>query len=240
MSDERVAAPDKRSWGTLTLVHARWTFANTWRNGEQLLLLIGLPLAALLALTRTDLIASSTSPLVITSAMVVLGAGFTSPAISIAFERRYGSFAFLGTTPLPRTALISGTLLATALTTLAALVIVASLASALGGVDSANLGNVAVAVMFGLIAFIPWAFVVGGAVRSETVLVLANGIFVVAILFGGVLIPASSLPYGSLLPWLPTGALMDAAVAPSPLNAGVLLAWGVVGTALTVKLFRWR
>lgn len=240
MSRAGFAPPDRRSWGALTLVQARWAFANTWRNGEQLLLLIGLPLAVLLALTRTDLISSSTSPLLITSAMVVLGAGFTSPAISIAFERRYGSFAFLGTTPLLRTALISGTLFATALTTLAALVIVAVLASALGGLDAANLGNVAIAVILGLIAFIPWAFVVGGTVRSETVLVLANGIFVVSVLFGGVLIPASSLPYGSLLAWLPTGALMNTAAAPSPLSSGVLLIWGALGTALTVRLFRWR
>lgn len=229
-----------RSWITLTTVHARWVLRTTWRNGEQLLLLVGIPLAALLAISRTDLLSTTTPPLVLTAVMVVLAAGFTSPAISLAFERRYGSFAFLGTTPLPRTAIVAGSLMAILIGALAAIGVVAAVAAALGEIDSTSVIAIFSTVVLGLCATVPWAFVLGGTVKSETVLVLANGIFVLATLFGGVLIPASSLPYGSLLEWLPTGALVELATAPTITNVVVLVTWAAVGTLLAVRWFRWR
>jgi hypothetical protein len=111
VSTPMIAEMSARPWLDSCRVHARWVLRTTWRNGEQLLLLVGIPLAALLAITQTDLLSTSTPPVVITTVMVVLAAGFTSPAISLAFERRYGSFAFLGTTPLPRSAIIAGSLM---------------------------------------------------------------------------------------------------------------------------------
>ena len=229
-----------RSWITLTAVHARWVLRTTWRNGEQLLLLVGIPLAALFAISRTDLLSTTTPPLVITAVMVVLAAGFTSPAISLAFERRYGSFAFLGTTPMPRTAIVAGTLMAILIGALAAVGVVAAVAAALGEFDSTSVIAIFSTVTLGLCATVPWAFVVGGTVKSETVLVLANGIFVLATLFGGVLIPASSLPYAGLLEWLPTGALVELATTPTIANVVVLAAWSAVGTLMAVRWFRWR
>lgn len=229
-----------RSWITLSAVHARWVLRTTWRNGEQLLLLVGIPLAALFAISRTDLLSTTTSPLVITAVMVVLAAGFTSPAITLAFERRYGSFAFLGTTPLPRSAIVAGSLGAILIGALVAIGVIAAVAAALGGVASTSVIALFSTVVLGLCATVPWAFVLGGTVTSETVLVLANGIFVLATLFGGVLIPASSLPYGGLLEWLPTGALVELATSATITNIVVLLTWAAVGTLLAVRWFRWR
>lgn len=232
-----------RSWSTLAAVHARWVLRTTWRNGEQLLLLVGIPLAALLAITRTDLLSTSTPPVVITTVMVVLAAGFTSPAISVAFERRYGSFAFLGTTPLPRSAIIAGSLMAIALSAIMALALLTIIAAVLGEISITDFAVIALTAVLGLAAVVPWAFVLGGTARSEAVLVLANAVFVVATLFGGVLVPASSLPYGAVLAWLPTGAMVD--LATNAGNAGaasvvVLVAWSGVGAALAVRTFRWR
>lgn len=229
-----------RSWSTLAAVHASWILRTTWRNGEQLLLLVGLPLAALLAISRTDLLSTSTPPVVITTVMVVLAAGFTSPAISLAFERRYGSFAFLGTTPLPRSAIIAGSLMAIALSTILALGLLSIIAAALGDITVTDFAVIALTAVLGLAAVVPWAFVVGGTARSETVLVLANAVFVVATLFGGVVVPAATLPYGSILAWLPTGAMVELATHAHVGSAVVLVAWSTVGAALAVRLFRWR
>lgn len=229
-----------RSWLTLATVHARWVLRSTWRNGEQLLLLVGIPLAALLAMTRTDLLSTSTSPIVTITVMVVLAAGFTSPAISLAFERRYGSFAFLGTTPLPRSAIITGSLLAIALSTMVTLAVLSIIAEALGGIAMSDFVVIALTALLGLAAVLPWAFVLGGTARSETVLVLANAVFVVATLFGGVLVPASSLPYGAVLSWLPTGAMVDLATNVSPAGVVVLVLWSTIGAAVAVRTFRWR
>lgn len=229
-----------RSWVALAGVHARWVLRTTWRNGEQLLLLVGIPLAALLAITRTDLLSASTPPVVITTVMVVLAAGFTSPAISLAFERRYGSFAFLGTTPLPRSAIIAGSLMAIALSTVIAIAVLSIIAAALGEIDITTFASIAGTAALGLAAIVPWAFVLGGTARSERVLVLANAVFVIATLFGGVLVPASSLPYGALLAWLPTGAMVDLATNANVVSVVVLVFWSTVGSAVAVRTFRWR
>lgn len=234
------ATTPQRSWLALAMVHAQWVLRTTWRNGEQVLLLIGIPLAAFLAITRTELLSTSTPPLAITAVMIVLAAGFTSPAITVAFDRRYGSFAYLGTTPLPRTGILAGTLVAIIASALTAILIVTVIAISLGDATGSSLPLIASAVVLGLVAVVPWAFLLGGTVRSETVLVTANGIFVVATLFGGVLIPASSLPFGALLSWIPTGAMIELTSEPSLPAIAILVLWGVVGTALAVRLFRWR
>lgn len=227
-----------RPWVMLAIAHMRWVLRTTWRNGEQILLLIGIPVAAYLALTQTDVLSSSVPPEVITTAMIVLAAGFTSPAISLAFERRYGSFALLGTTPIPRSAIVGGTLAAITVGALFAVAVLHIVARFVG--ESTDLLRMIAVTALGLVAVVPWAFVLGGTMRSESVLVVANAVFVVAVLFGGVLIPAAQLPYGSALGWLPPGAVVEFALTPQALGVAVLGAWGLVGLALSVRLFRWR
>lgn len=233
-------AEQSRRWPMLAWTHARWVLRTTWRNAEQALLVLGIPVIAYLALSRTNLISSSIPPLVITAAIVVLAAGFTSPAITLAFERRYGSFAFLATTPLPRPAIVVGTLVAVMITTAFSVGLLVGLTILIPGRTSANVIAVAASVILGLIAVVPWAFVVGGTARSEAVLAIANGIFVVAILFGGVLVPVGAGPIGTIIGWLPPSNVVQFATAPQASSALMLLAWGVTGIALASRAFRWR
>ena len=238
-------AVDHRSWLALATVHARWVLRTTWGNGEQLLLVIGMPVIALLALTRTDLLSSTTAPLAVVSAMIVLGSGFTSPAISIAFERRYGSYAFLGTTPMPRSAIIAGTIASIGISALVASVVIGALSPVVGtGIDAAAFARFLVATALGLLAVVPWAFVVAGTARAEAVLVIANALFVVAIVFAGVLIPATSLPYGAVLPYLPPGAVVlvaaESASGQAISSVLALLTWAAAGSLLASRTFRWR
>jgi hypothetical protein len=66
MSTQAARQPiEHRPWLTLAGVHARWVLRTTWRNGEQLLLVVGVPIIALLALTRTDLLSGVTDPLAV-------------------------------------------------------------------------------------------------------------------------------------------------------------------------------
>lgn len=228
-----------RSSVALTWAHTRWVLRTTWRNGEQVLLVVGLPLLAYLALTRTDFLPGTTNPIVVVVTMVVVATGFTSPAITVAFERRYGSYAFLGTTPLTRGSIIVGSLAAIGISTLVAVTVVGVIAATFSD-SPPPLGWLAIATVAGLVSVVPWAFVVGGTIRAETVLVVANSVFVVTTLFGGVLIPASSLPYGSFLVWFPPGAIVALADGSTPWAAGVLVAWSAAGTLIARRVFRWR
>ncbi len=61
-------------------------------------------------------------------------------------------------------------------------------------------------------------------------------------MFGGGLAIRQSLPWAGLAGFLPTGALVDAmsqpVLAASPL--AILVVWGVVGTVLAGRFFRWE
>jgi ABC-2 type transport system permease protein len=67
-------------------------------------------------------------------------------------------------------------------------------------------------------------------------------------MFGGVIIPPSSLPgvLGAVAPWLPSGALADALRAclvdqhaPSLSSLAVLVIWLSAGTLVAGRTFRW-
>ena len=241
MSSPHNSKAERRSWASCTATYAAWTLRNTWRNGEQLLLIAGIPLVVLVVLTQTTLVADTDAPLTVVAAMIVLGSGFTSPAITIAFDRRYGNYAFLGTTPLPRSSIIGGTLASIAVSAALAVIVVIAVGSIMGiPVTAAQVVHIIAAVLLGLAAVVPWAFVLGGTARSETVLVVANGIFIVATLFGGVLVPIDALPFGAALQWFPPAAIVGLGADGSQLSALILIAWSALGAAVAVRTFRWR
>lgn len=233
---------------------AGWETRLLLRNGEQLLLTIVIPVGLLLGLTLTDVIVQTEGPARTATALAtvltvsVISAAFTSLAIATAFERRSGALRFLGTTPLTRTELLTGKLLATALVTLVSVVVVTLTAVAVGFRPNGGTAWAALLVILGTAAFAAWGMALAGLLRAEAVLAVANGLFLALIMFGGVVIPASSLPgpLGALAPLLPSGALADgleAALvtgsAPSATSLLVLVAWAVVGTAVTARTFRW-
>ncbi len=67
-------------------------------------------------------------------------------------------------------------------------------------------------IVLGTAAFAAWGMSLAGLLRAEAVLAVANGIFLFLLMFGGVVIPAASLPgpLATLAPWLPSGALVEA------------------------------
>ncbi len=155
---------------------------------------------------------------------------------------------FLGTTPLTRGELLGGKLVATALVTAISAASVTAVAVLIGWRPSAGTAWAVPALLAGTAAFAAWGMALAGLLRAEAVLAVANGVFLVLIMFGGVVVPAASLPgpLASLASWLPSGALADALVAalvwgtaPAPQDLIVLLAWMATGTAVAVRTFRW-
>lgn len=233
---------------------AGWETRLLLRNGEQLLLTLVIPVGLMLGLTLTDLFAPvdganrTASALATVVAVSIISSAFTSLAIATAFERRSGALRFLGTTPLSRLELLGGKALATLLVT--ALSILAAVVTALMVGWRPVPGSVWAlpVIVLGTVTFAAWGMALAGRLRAEAVLAVANGVFLALLMFGGVVIPAASLPgpLATLAALLPSGALVDAltsavvlGTAPSAGPVVVLVGWAALGAAVAARTFRW-
>ncbi len=224
------------------------------RNGEQLLLTLVLPALLLVGLARTTVVqldggvprVDVVVPGVL--ALAVMSTAFTGQAIGTAFDRRYGVLRMLATTPLGRGGLLAGKVLAVLLVIGVQVVLLGVLGLALGWrPDPAGILPALLAVAAGTAAFTSLGLLLAGTVRAEGVLAGANLIWVLLVVGGGVVVPASSLPgvLQATAPWLPSGALGDAmraALVEGILDVGsvlVLLAWAAAAAAGVRRWFRW-
>ena len=237
-----------------TASQARWETRLLMRNGEQLLLTLVIPVAILLVLGLTDIVATTSGPdrlpraLATVLTVSVLSGCFTSLAIATAFERRSGALRFLGTTPLSRHELLAGKALATAAVTGISVAVVSVVALVLGWRPQGSPAWAILELVLGAAAFAAWGFALAGLLRAEAVLAVANGVFLLLLMFGGIVVPASSLPapVGAVVGWLPSGALAESLAGtlvagdpPSLTAVLVLLAWFAIGGALAGRTFRW-
>jgi ABC-2 type transport system permease protein len=235
------------------LAQARFEATTMLRNGEQLLVSVVLPCAVLIGLVaarsvpvgegrRIDLVVPGVL------ALCVISSAFTGQAISTGFERRYGVLRLLGVTPLGRT----GLLLAKAVAVLSVVAVQVAVVTALGLAmgwrpELTGIPAAVVATLLGTWAFAALALLLGGTLRAEGVLALANLIWVALLGLGGVVVAGSELPptLAPVVELLPSGALGDslrAALVHGQARVGdwlVLAVWGAVATLLASRLFRW-
>ncbi len=234
------------------LAQARFEARTLLSNGEQLLVSVLLPAAALVGLTlasvpdlgagrRVDLATAGTL------ALAVVSTAFTGQAIATGFDRRAGVLRLLGTTPLGRGGLLAGKALAVLAVLAVQVVVLGGLGLALGWRPvAAGLLPGLVSLLLGAGAFVALALLLAGTLRAEAVLAVANLVWV-AFLGLGVLAPTASLPgpLATLAAMLPSGALGDA-LRTALVGGGwpwaawaVLAAWGVLAGAAAARWFRW-
>jgi ABC-2 type transport system permease protein len=220
------------------LALARWESGLMYRNGEQILLAFVIPVVLLVALQwwrPTD------DPLAVVLTASIIATAFTSLAISIGFERRSGALRFLATTPLTRSDLLVGKCLAQGGLALLSSLVVIGVGVAIGA--QLAYWPAVLVLPFGAVAFAAWGFWLAGAFRAEAVLALANALFIVLLIFGGVVVAADQMPGGFIVQWLPSALLADGLRASDSANVLVALAgltaWGVVGVLLARRNFRW-
>lgn len=248
-------APGRGSLGRMLRTHAKVEASLTLRHGEQILLTLLIPLALLIGLSVLDILPSAQlgsaskvdwiTPRIL--ALAVMSSAFTGQAIALGFDRRYGVLKRLSATALPRWLLVAGRVVAALVVVALQAVILGVVAALLGWSPSAGgiLGAVPVLVV-GTFAFGALGVLLGGALRAEAVLALANIVWFVLLLAGGILLAPSSMPSGAatIVELLPSGALaeglrsvlLDGTFAWRPL--GVLVAWGVAAGALASKTTR--
>jgi ABC-2 type transport system permease protein len=250
------AAPLLRMVGTQGLMETKLLL----RNGEQVVLALVIPVLLLVAGTLapgidlgTDRRVDVLVPGVL--ALAVMSTAFTSLAIATGFERRSGVLKRLGASPLPRTGLLAGKVLALGMVEAIQVLVLVPVALLLGWRPVTGplwLATALGLVVAGTVAFGALGLLLAGTVRAETTLAAANLVYLLLLAGGATLLPVSSYPevVQPVIGWLPSGALAEGlrtafggAADTWPGIAGyvgVLLAWAAVGAAATSRTFRWE
>ncbi len=222
------------------------------RQGEQVLLTLIIPLALLVGLSLLEFVPLPEprvdSALATVLALAVMSTAFTSQAISLGFDRRYGVLRRLAATAVPRSMIVLGRLGGMAAVVLVQVVVLGAVALALGwrpGLGSP--GWALLLVVLGTAAFGAVGVLLGGSLRAELVLAVANIIWFVLLFAGGVLVPASALPgpLAVVVQLLPSGALAEglrtALLGGTPAlgHIVVLIVWAVVAGGIATRTVRW-
>ena len=144
-------------------------------------------------------------------ALAVMSTAMVSLGIATAFERSYGVLKRLGATPLGRPVLLTAKIVSVIVVEIVQVVILVGVALALGWRPHPSAGLAVVAVLLATIAFAGIGLAMAGALRAEVTLAVANGVYVVLLLIGGVIFPLHELgALASFARLLPTAALSDA------------------------------
>jgi ABC-2 type transport system permease protein len=226
------------------------------RQGEQLLVSLGIPLLVLVFFSLVDVLPTPDGfddrvdylvPGVL--ALAVMSSAMVSLGIGTGFERQYGVLKRLGTTPLGRPRLVAAKVsMVLTIEVIQAVVLVAA-GLALGWRAGGDTVLIVPAVLLGTAAFAGVGLLMAGTLRGTLTLALANGIYVVLLLLGGMIIPLDELPAAvrAVAELLPAAALAETLTAALTSGHGasasawaVLIVWGVAAPVAAATLFRWE
>ncbi|QKW05837.1 ABC transporter permease [Streptomyces sp. NA04227] len=227
------------------------------RNGEQLLLTVVIPTLLLVLFATVDIVdvkdtgaeesIDFLAPGVL--ALAVMSTAFTGQAIATGFERRYGVLKRLGSSPLPRWALMTAKTLSVLVTEVLQVALLTVIALALGWSPHGSPFAVFLLLLAGTAAFSGLGLLMAGTLKAEATLAAANLVFLLLLVGGGVIVPLDKFPDGvrSVLELLPISALSDGLRSVLQDGAGmpwrelgILAVWAVLGLGAAGRLFRWE
>lgn len=239
-----------------TLTQAAMELRLTARRGENVLVTIIIPAVVLLFFASVSVLPTGAGRPVDfllpgSIALAVIATSLVNLGIATAYERHYGVLKRLGGSPLTRGGLLAAKMLAVLAVEVAQTVLLVAIAILVIGWNApsgALPALLVVALLLGTLAFAGLGLLMAGALRAEATLALANGLFLAALLLGGIVLPVGHLPgpLAAIAGVLPAAALADAfrvalgsggdAVRP----LAILVAWGGGAVALAVRTFRWE
>ena len=234
----------------------------TLRRGETLLLTVGIPVVFLLFFSTVHVVSTPHQKAVDffvpgILALAVMSTAMVSLGIATGFERGYGVLKRLGSTPLGRPRLLGAKIATVVLVEVLQGAVVVGVGFALGwnpgghgsgGVGGAS-GAAVGAALLGTIAFGGIGLFLAGVLKAEVNLAAANGLYLVLLLLGGMVVPISKLPGGvaavaKLLPADALAAGLHAALgtgsAVPNLSWVVLAVWAVAAPLVAALSFRWE
>jgi ABC-2 type transport system permease protein len=226
------------------------------RQGEQLLVSIGIPLLLLVFFSLVDVLpkpAGVDDPVTFLApgvlALAVMSTAMVSLGIGTGFERQYKVLKRLGSTPLGRPRLIAAKVTMVLAIELVQVAVLVPTALALGWDPDGRIALVIPAYLLGTAAFAGIGLLMAGTLKGTVTLAAANGLYLVLLLLGGMIIPLTKLPaairfVAELLPAAPLARVMQAAfdssVSARPHDWIVLVVWAVAAPLAAARLFRWE
>lgn len=247
--------PDPRPAGVARMLAAQYRLELKLllRNGEQLLLTMFIPITLLIGLTllplgpfgehrehRVDVFVPAIM------ALAVISTAFTGQAIAVAFDRRYGALKRLGATALPVWGIIAGKAMAVVTVVFLQAILLGGIGLALGWrPNPAGLLLGAGIIALGTATFVAMGLLLGGTLRAEIVLAVANLLWFVFAGLGALTLETGVVP--KAVSWVarltPSGALTEALsrateVSVDWFGVAVLAVWGAVSAAAAVRWFR--
>ena len=223
------------------------------RNGEQLLLLVVIPVMLLVFFSQTDFLPTGDenkinflmpgilSLAVMSTAMVSLG-------ISTGFERSYGVLKRLGTTPLGTRRLVMAKVSAIFVIEVTQLALLVFVGQLLGwSPNRINLAQILVILLIGTSCFAGIGLTLAGRLRAEINLAAQNGLYLMLLLLGGIFISNDELPkmLGNVAQVLPNSLLSS--LLRNSFNSNELVitdaialcGWALSVCAIAVISFKW-
>jgi ABC-2 type transport system permease protein len=229
----------------------------TLRRGESVLLTLGIPIVLLAFFTVIGYPDKSLTGGVSTVtflapgilALAVMSTGMVSLGIATGFERQYGVLKRLGTTPLGRPALLVAKMAAILLVEALQVLVLWVAGVLLGWQPRGDIVTFLVLVVVATAAFSGIGLLMAGTLRAEMTLAAANGLYLLLLLLGGMVVPLGKLPgpVRGFARALPAANLADAFHA--LLGAGshvpgrawlVLVVWAVAAPVAAAATFRWE
>lgn len=241
--------------GARILALARYDIAVAARNGEQLLLILGIPVLILVFFASVDVLPTGDgepvdflAPGVL--ALAVMSTAMTNLAIAVGFDREYGFLRRLGTSPLRRIELVAAKVVVVLAQLAVQFAVLIPTALALGWDPSrTGIGTVLVAVVLASIGFGGVGMLLAGRLRGLVVLAAANALYLVLLLVGGLVISLDELPgvvadVARLLPPAALGDILRGVFVADDSVPGrawlVLIAWAIASPLVAARLFRWH
>ncbi len=250
----RPASP-ARAIGALTATELRLVL----RRGENLFATIVIPTLVLVLFSSISILPTGSGRPVDfllpgAIALGIVATSLVSLGITTAYDRSYGVVKRLGGSPLSRAELVAARLITVLVVEVVQIALLVGTATVVLG-WSAGAGASAVlfgaSIALGTVAFAGVGLLLAGTLRAETVLALANLLFLGFMVVGGIIVPIDRLPgplasVAAALPAAPLsellrGSLGSAATAGADLTSAFILlaAWAVAAIGLAIVTFHW-
>jgi ABC-2 type transport system permease protein len=244
---------------TALLAQTRAEVFMTLRRGETLLLTVGIPVVFLIFFSTVHVVSTPTAkgvdffvPGIL--ALAVMSTAMVSLGIATGFERGYGVLKRLGSTPLGRPRLLAAKVATIIVVEVVQAVVLVPVGYLLGWHPGGHGSAVGVLSALGVVLLASVAFAgiglsMAGVLKAELNLAAANGLYLVLLLLGGMIVPLTKLPgaLADVAKALPADAL--AAGLHAGLGSGhgvpleswiVLTLWAAVAPLAAALSFRWE